>query len=83
MGKEKQMKKNPSKSITETMNSDSAKGAVINYTQDTEIKSVIIMHRVTVQERMGDHYENQILCEFVVAVCRNNIFEVDNSKSRG
>ena len=41
------------------------------------------MHRVTVRERMGDHYENQILCEFVVAVCRNNIFEVDNSKSRG
>ena len=41
------------------------------------------MHRVTVQERMGDHHENQILCEFVVAVCRNNIFEVDNSKSRG
>ena len=30
MGKEKQMKKNPSKSITETMNSDSAKGAVID-----------------------------------------------------
>ena len=83
MGKEKQMKKNPSKSITETMNSDSAKGAVIGHTQDTEIKSAIIMHRVTVQERMGDHYENQILCEFVVAVCRNNIFEVDNSKSRG
>ena len=32
MGKEKQMKKNPSKSITETMNSDSAKGAVIDHT---------------------------------------------------
>ena len=32
MGKEEQMKKNPSKSITETMNSDSAKGAVIGHT---------------------------------------------------
>ena len=54
-----------------------------DHTYDTEIKLVIIMHRVTVRERMGDHHENQILCEFVVAVCRNNIFEVDNSKSRG
>ena len=62
------------------MNSDSAKGAVIDHTYDTEIKSVIIMHRVTVRERMGDYYEKQVLCSDDTIVHRNNIFEVDNGK---
>ena len=41
MGKEKQMKKNPSKSITEIMNSDSAKGAVIDLANLSYINKAI------------------------------------------